>query len=596
MFRPTGKSCLLLALAPLMSGVVAVHAVAKCQIEKLVEVPITMEGLRPMVSAKINDRDARFVLDSGAFYSIISSATAAEFDLKLAYGRGLTVRGIGGMADASVTKITKFTIADLSIQNVEFLVGGSEVGGSGLLGQNFLDRWDDEYDFAKGVLRLFKAEDCRKAVLAYWITPGQSFSEMRIEEGREGHGSRRTIGEGYVNGTKIRVKFDTGAWTSVLTLKAAAHAGINIDSPGVVDAGYSRGIGPGVAKQYIARFSSFKIGDGEEIKNSRLRMADIDLLDADMLLGADFFVSHHVYVANSQHKLYLTYNGGPVFNLSKGASAQEPAPPGASIETADSPNDAAELSRLGAASATRRDFDTAIADLSKAVELSPDEPEYLYQRALVYRQSGQVKPALDDLDRALLLKPDFLFAYLPRAEIRLHEKNVDAAIADLDALDRLAARQSDLRLVIAARYEAADRYSPAITQYDLWIQYHPNDSRIVAALGARCLASALQNQDLPGGLDSCNRGLKIADKKNPHYGILFANRGFIRLRQGENAKAISDFDATLKILPKSALALCGRGIAKSRTGNTSAGEADIADAVRIAPNIEAQLERRGITP
>ena len=37
-----------------------------------------------------------------------------------------------------------------------------------------------------------------------------------------------------------------------------------------------------------------------------------------MLIGADFFLSHRVYVANSQRKLYFTYNGGPVFNLTAG--------------------------------------------------------------------------------------------------------------------------------------------------------------------------------------------------------------------------------------------------------------------------------------
>ena len=30
-----------------------------------------------------------------------------------------------------------------------------------------------------------------------------------------------------------------------------------------------------------------------------------------MLLGADFFLSHRIYVANSRDKLYFTYNGGP---------------------------------------------------------------------------------------------------------------------------------------------------------------------------------------------------------------------------------------------------------------------------------------------
>jgi tetratricopeptide (TPR) repeat protein len=90
--------------------------------------------------------------------------------------------------------------------------------------------------------------------------------------------------------------------------------------------------------------------------------------------------------------------------------------------------------------------------------------------------------------------------------------------------------------------------------------------------------------------------LKIADRKNPNYGRLFANRGFIRLRQGEYQNATSDFDAALLILPKSAPALYGRGIAKMSTNNKAAGEADIAAAIKIAPNIEEQFKKRGIAP
>src|SRR5579863_8037484 len=64
----------LLAAAP---GVAA----AKCKVARVVELPITMNSLRPTIVAKINNRDARFVLDSGAFYSMISAATAAEYGL-----------------------------------------------------------------------------------------------------------------------------------------------------------------------------------------------------------------------------------------------------------------------------------------------------------------------------------------------------------------------------------------------------------------------------------------------------------------------------------------------------------------------------------
>jgi tetratricopeptide (TPR) repeat protein/predicted aspartyl protease len=587
-----------------------VQAAERCTLGRVAELPIAMAGTRPLITAKINNQEARFVLDSGAFYSTISAATAAEFNLKLKPAPfGLRLEGIGGSATAQIATVKEFGIAGALVHNLEFLVGGSEIGGAGLIGQNFLEHWDVEYDFAKGVVRLFKPEGCRKASLAYWLTPEQSVSEMDIEQ--VALAGMHTVGVGYVNGQKIRVMFDTGAYTSVLSLKAAARAGIKIDSPGVVEAGYSSGIGRGMVKSYIATASSFKIGDGEEIKNARLRIQDLGLVDTDMLLGSDFFVSHHIYVANSQRRLYLTYNGGPIFNLTKTISAttaraaeapKDEAPkdetPGeqqAAAAPVEQPDPDA-LARRGEASAARHDFEHALADLSKAVELRPDDPEYLFQRALIYRQSGQVASAAADLDHVLTLNPDFLRAYMPRAEIRLQERNLDGAVADLDAADRLAPKQSDLRFALAQRYEAVNRFSQAIAQYDLWIQNHPVDSKLAMALGARCRASAVQNEDLAAGLADCNKALSIADKKSSNYGHLFVSRGLLELRQANNDKAISDFDAALKTMPKNAFALYARGVAKLRKNKTTEGEADMAEAVKIAPHIAAPFSARGLAP
>lgn len=588
-----------------------VQAAGTCTLGRVAEIPITMAGTRPLINAKINNQEARFVLDSGAFYSMISTATAAEFNLKLTPGPyGLMLQGIGGKVTAQIATVKEFGIAGALIHNVEFLVGGSEVGSEGLIGQNFLHQWDVEYDFSKGVVRLFKPEGCRKARMAYWLTPGQTYSETGIESVMQSR--MHTVGEGYVNGQHIRVTFDTGAYNSFLSLRAAARAGIKIDSPGVVEAGYSRGIGRGMVKTYIATASSFKIGDGEEIKNARLRIADSDLAESDMLLGSDFFVSHHIFVANSQSKLYLSYNGGPVFNLAKTTPATTPQAdevqkveaakdeaPGdqqAGAAAADQQADPDALARRGEASAARHDFEHALADLSKAVELRPDNPEYLFQRALIYRQSGQAALALADLDHVLTLNQDFLRAYLPRAEIRLGDKNVEGAIADLDATDRLAPKQADIRFALAERYEAVNRFAQAIAQYDLWIQNHPVDSRFAAALGQRCRASAIQNEALDVGLADCNKALRIADKKNPSYGHLLENRGLLELRQANNDKAIADFDAALKIMPKSATALYGRGVAKVRNNKTAEGEADMAEAVKIAPHIAAPFSARGLAP
>jgi tetratricopeptide (TPR) repeat protein len=589
------------------AGWTAYAADKKCTVSRILELPITMNSLRPTIPVKINNRDAKFVLDSGAFYSIMSSATAAEYNLKLTRAPfGFRIMGIGGSAEAKIATVKEFTIVGITIKNVEFLVGGSEVAAyEGLLGQNLLEKFDVEYDLATGAIRLFRTEGCEHALLAYWLKPGQDYSSMHIDA--IDPANPHTIGVAYVNGQNIRVAFDTGAFTSLLSTKAAARAGIKPDSEGVIEAGDSGGLGRGRVKTYIARFASFKIGDSEEIKNARLRIADMDLGFADMLLGADFFVSHRIFVANREHKLFLSYNGGPVFNLSKGsgaataANATEPSDAHddglqPSTDAPASAKDAAVIARRGSALAARRDFAPALADLSKAIELSPNEPEYYFERANAYWANGQADLALADFDHVILLKNDFLPVYLPRAELHLWEKDKAAAMTDLISLDRLAPPQADLRFSLAELYRREEQFSLAIAQYDLWIKNHPDDSRMVSALGGRCLARALQNQDLDGGLRDCNTAIRLADKKNPANAHLYSNRGMILLRQGDYRRALADFEADLKIEPKSARALYGRGVAKARMNKRVEGDEDIAAAETLAPQVGERYRHYGIIP
>ncbi len=326
-----------------------------------------------------------------------------------------------------------------------------------------------------------------------------------------------------------------------------------------------------------------------------------------MLVGADFFVSHRIFVANKEHKLFLSYNGGPVFNLSQNRAVPSPgspedqsnAPAGeakqADNSDASAPR-AAELARRGSALAARRDFGPALSDLSTAIQLSPNEPEYYYQRANAYRASGQADLALTDYDHVLLLKQDFLPAYIPRAEIKLAKQDTPGAIADLEAVDRLAPKQADLRLMLAELYERMDRLPTAIEQFSLWMQYHPEDSRMLRATAGRCLSSALQNQDLPTALRDCNTAMRRADKKNENYAFLFLSRGLVRLRQGDYDKAIADFNDALEIMPKNARALYARAVAESRKNNKKESQTDLEAARQIAPQVAEKFERYGIVP
>jgi len=581
-----------LAVAAAAAGLCGANeARAACKVQVFAQLPVTLTNRKAMVDAKINGMDASFVVDSGAFYSMLTPASAAEYHLRTNPAPSyLHVRGIGGEAKMSLTTVKVFTLAGAPIPRVEFLVGGGEAGsgGVGLLGQNILRLGDIEYDLAKGVIRMIQADDCKDATMAYWSSAtGQSVSVMDIDA--TSPLSPGTIGVAYVNGVKIRVMFDTGAFASELSLHAAEKAGIKVDSPGVVYAGSMGGIGPSPVKTWIAPVASFKVGD-EEIRNTHLRIGESVVDSVDMLLGADFFLSHRIYVAVKRRKLFFTYNGGAVFNLTVAAAA------GGAPAAVDDLNDAEQLARRGAAFAARRDFVHAIADLSRACELAPTEPNYFYERGVAYAESHQRAPALADFDRVIDLKADHVPALVARAELRADGGEAPLAIADLDAADRAAAKEADVRLRMAAVYRTANQLPQAKIQLDSWIASHAADSRLGGALGDRCWIGALSGQALSDALDDCNAALRLMDKKDGASARVFESRGLVRMRRGDYKKSIADYDASLGLRPQEAWPLYGRGIARIRSGDATAGQADIAAAKAIWPGIADAFERRGLVP
>jgi Aspartyl protease/gag-polyprotein putative aspartyl protease len=299
----------------------------QCKLAQLGELPVTMRGTRPLVHAAINGTDALFIADSGAAYSTITQAAAEAYKLPLRNAPVYVAEsGVGGEAHTMISVVRTLTLFGQPIPNVDFFVieQSLDPGVAGLIGQNVFRLGDVEYDLAHNVIRIMRTEGCRNTPLAYWAAAdSKPFSVIDIDTPTRF--SPHTTSVAYVNGSQIRVLFDTGAARSTLTLEAAKRAGVTPESAGVVAGGEWRGIGSGTGRTWIAPFASFKIGD-EEIRNTHLRIG-AEKLSVDMLLGADFFLSHRIYVATGQRKLYFTYNGGPVFDLKAGSPAQPPAPP-----------------------------------------------------------------------------------------------------------------------------------------------------------------------------------------------------------------------------------------------------------------------------
>ncbi|HEY8615900.1 aspartyl protease family protein [Phenylobacterium sp.] len=571
---------------------------AGCTLQRAAELHVTMRGTRPMVPIKINGQDTLMLADSGAVYSTISPEAAKRLGLKMRPGPyGMRLQGVGGSVSVSIGVADEIVIDRVPLKNIQFLVAeGAGVGGdesAGLLGQNVLGFADVEYDLANGAIRLLVPKNCEKAMPAYWSKAGQDVGVIDVEPLSPATPHLRSRAK--LNGQSIDVMLDTGASTSVLTLAAARRLGFRPDAEGVDFGGVSGGIGRRRFDNWIAPFDSFEIG-GEVIKNTRLRVADLQLGEADMLLGADFFLAHRVYVSRKQRKVYFTYNGGPVFKLDREPDARravQAAASGASepvAPAAETLADAAAYARRAAAHLARRDFDRAVADYTRAAEMEPREPKHLVDRGMARLASRQPILAMVDFDQALKLKPDDRRALLARGQLYIASRQPERAEADFQAALKAAGATSEVRLAVAEIYSEAEQYERAVAHYDAWIAANPSHEQVTMALNGRCWARALWGKQLEAALADCDSAIRRAGR----LANVLDSRGLVKLRLGRLDEAIADYDAALKLQPRIAWSLYGRGVARLQKGQTAQGRADIAAAVAIDPGVRDAARRAGV--
>jgi len=73
-----------------------------------------------------------------------------------------------------------------------------------------------------------------------------------------------------------------------------------------------------------------------------------------------------------------------------------------------------------------------LADLNRALELRPDFPHAYNTRGCVYMASGDPDKAIADFNRAIRLQPNYPRAYRNRANAFLRKGRIDLAIADFE--------------------------------------------------------------------------------------------------------------------------------------------------------------------
>jgi clan AA aspartic protease (TIGR02281 family) len=298
-------------------------AQSKCVLQQIGELPLTSAGGDLFVDAEIDGTPVKMIVDTGSSATSIFRATADKLGLRMKPVAGVTFYGAGGSDVLNEVGVKELKVGNLIARNMDLAVIGrrsfADVGG--LLGAGFLFQADLEIDAPEGKLRFFKPTGCVGDQVVYWqkayavvsnVSPNPELDIQIMVK----------LGD-----TPFRATLDSGASTSVVDRQAADRfADRNVARQAEASA---VGIGKQSVDEEVATFPSFSFGD-ETIRNAKLSVADMFKAgrevrvgsrfakavvdEPDMLLGADFFRSHRVYISKSQKKIYASYMGGPVFD------------------------------------------------------------------------------------------------------------------------------------------------------------------------------------------------------------------------------------------------------------------------------------------
>ena len=204
-------------------------------------------------------------------------------------------------------------------------------------------------------------------------------------------------------------------------------------------------------------------------------------------------------------------------------------------------NEGAAHFAAGVQAADQRQYDQAIIEFTKAIEIDPKDIPAIENRAYMYLALQKNAEAVADFTQVIELAPGQTTSYLGRGQAETNLKQFEPALTDLSkAIELKPDDPNAYRFRGFANIGKAD-WNAAIADYDKAIEMNPQDEQayVWRAFAKRSL------RNYQDALVDYTKAIEI----NPNDADAFDKRGYCYSLIDQWQKAIDDYQAALAIKP-----------------------------------------------
>ncbi|MEH1924174.1 tetratricopeptide repeat protein [Nostoc sp.] len=268
-------------------------------------------------------------------------------------------------------------------------------------------------------------------------------------------------------------------------------------------------------------------------------------------------------------------------------------------------------------------YSKALEDFTEAINLAPEEVEYLTVRGMTYCQMQRYPEALQDFNRVIELNPNYQWAIANRGVTYRLMYRYDEALQDCNRAIELDPNDQWALAHRGVTYCYMQRYPESLRDLDHAIKLDPNYQWAIASRGdtyryMQRYNEALQDFNRAIELDAnfqwapatgfrgfiyrqmqryseAPQDLDRAIVANPNYQWVLARRGDTYRQMQRYTEALQDLNRAIELDPKDSWSLFKRGSIYLILQQYNEALADFSDAINLKSNDDWYLYDRALT-